>query len=171
MWEYNYDYLEHHGIHGQKWGVRRFQNKDGSLTAAGKKRYGAASVDEISSKEGISKRLNDLDEARVRNLESLGEYNMARGIYAERSNKAREAGNMERAKSNFYKSQDAYKKVKDFEQYYFKGEEETDRLLSKIEKEGWDWNAIAVPRYPRTVFGPSRLGFRYTVKDKNNVEK
>lgn len=31
--------LEHHGIKGMKWGVRRFQNKDGSLTAAGKKRY------------------------------------------------------------------------------------------------------------------------------------
>lgn len=33
-------YLEHHGILGQKWGIRRFQNKDGSLTAEGKKRYG-----------------------------------------------------------------------------------------------------------------------------------
>ena len=32
-------WLAHHGILGQKWGVRRFQNKDGSLTAAGKKRY------------------------------------------------------------------------------------------------------------------------------------
>lgn len=32
------DFLAHHGILGQKWGVRRFQNKDGSLTAAGKKR-------------------------------------------------------------------------------------------------------------------------------------
>ena len=31
--------LQHHGIKGQKWGVRRFQNKDGSLTNAGKKRY------------------------------------------------------------------------------------------------------------------------------------
>ncbi len=29
----------HHGIKGQRWGVRRYQNKDGSLTAAGKKRY------------------------------------------------------------------------------------------------------------------------------------
>lgn len=31
--------LEHHGILGMKWGVRRYQNEDGSLTAAGKKRY------------------------------------------------------------------------------------------------------------------------------------
>lgn len=31
--------LYHHGILGQKWGVRRFQNQDGSYTAAGKARY------------------------------------------------------------------------------------------------------------------------------------
>lgn len=34
------DYLEHHGILGQKWGIRRFQNPDGSLTEEGRKRYG-----------------------------------------------------------------------------------------------------------------------------------
>lgn len=32
-------YLAHHGIKGMKWGIRRFQNPDGTLTAAGKKRY------------------------------------------------------------------------------------------------------------------------------------
>lgn len=31
--------LMHHGTKGMRWGVRRYQNKDGSLTAAGKKRY------------------------------------------------------------------------------------------------------------------------------------
>lgn len=39
MWTYIHsDELYHHGIKGQKWGVRRYQNKDGSLTPAGKKR-------------------------------------------------------------------------------------------------------------------------------------
>lgn len=33
------EFLAHHGILGQKWGVRRYQNSDGTLTEAGKKRY------------------------------------------------------------------------------------------------------------------------------------
>lgn len=37
--------LAHHGIKGQKWGVRRFQNPDGSLTSDGYKRYGVTMPD------------------------------------------------------------------------------------------------------------------------------
>lgn len=49
--------LTHHGILGQKWGVRRYQNQDGSLTAAGKKRleqkdvkWARKNYDKITSK-------------------------------------------------------------------------------------------------------------------------
>lgn len=44
--------LRHHGILGQKWGVRRFQNADGSYTSAGKKRYGIDPETGKKSKEG-----------------------------------------------------------------------------------------------------------------------
>ena len=48
--------LYHWGIKGMKWGVRRFQNSDGSLTAAGRKRYsdGDSSDTDSSTQKGVS---------------------------------------------------------------------------------------------------------------------
>lgn len=62
---FSYDsgiYIEHHGILGQKWGVRRYQNKDGSLTAAGKKRKNS----EVS-KYKTSKLQNEFNKANRKN--------------------------------------------------------------------------------------------------------
>lgn len=40
MWEYNHNELYHYGIKGQRWGVRRYVNPDGTLTPQGMARYG-----------------------------------------------------------------------------------------------------------------------------------
>ena len=56
--------LYHHGIKGQKWGVRRFQNKDGSLTPAGEKRYGDGNpIDQAPKQE--TKKSNSIDGTKV----------------------------------------------------------------------------------------------------------
>ena len=51
--------LYHHGIKGQRWGVRRFQNKDGSLTPRGRKRYSDDSGDKKKDTEDEKKGLTD----------------------------------------------------------------------------------------------------------------
>lgn len=47
--------LSHHGIKDQKWGLRRFQNPDGSLTPAGRERYGVGKERGTAGAEGQSK--------------------------------------------------------------------------------------------------------------------
>lgn len=66
------NYLAHHGIKGQRWGVRRFQDENGSMTAEGKARYG---IDENGrmSKEG--KALYKQDKKDQRTLDNTGYQN------------------------------------------------------------------------------------------------
>jgi len=71
------DVLIHHGILGQKWGVRRFQNKDGSLTAAGRRREA----------RNITKRLNEMDKSTVMDKRSYHEHSAKATRYANKINK------------------------------------------------------------------------------------
>ena len=64
------DYVAHHGILGMKWGVRRYQNKDGSLTPKGKARYKLGKNGELvklthKEKKARKKQLEILNRARV----------------------------------------------------------------------------------------------------------
>lgn len=75
----NGESLEHYGIPGQKWGVRRYQNEDGTLTEAGKKRYGeeGPSRGEKSGRKharDITNALNRLDQNRAENAYKIEKH-------------------------------------------------------------------------------------------------
>lgn len=59
----NSSYLQHYGIKGMKWGVRRYRKEDGSLTEAGKKRY----KDDISTASGKLKQEKKAAKEAIKN--------------------------------------------------------------------------------------------------------
>ena len=113
------DELYHHGIKGMKWGVRRFQRKDGSLTSAGKKRY----LDDPSVKSSKAK----MDAARKKQRAANADYTNA-------SNKA----SFVPTKSNMQEANKAYaRKIKaDGEYRRSKFDYSTDKEAARLRESG-----------------------------------
>lgn len=122
-------HLEHHGILGQKWGVRRFQNADGSYTTAGKKRYG-----NLSTAKQIQRRLNDVDQAMAYNNRDYSHnYNAFEG-WAAKSAKAKMKGNTTKADKFLKKSADYHMKAQPYLKNYKAGEKEKKALIARAKK-------------------------------------
>ena len=81
-----YGELYHHGIAGMKWGVRRYQNKDGSLTNAGKRRYGTkANFEKVQSAKKAAVKANSKQavarrKANERTAAEVAKYKKMAGI-------------------------------------------------------------------------------------------
>ena len=76
MWQYNYtpssDELYHYGIIGMKWGIRRYQNPDGSLTPAGRRKLEKQDVKWAKKKS--SKITDQAKKLSQRELDVYGNY-------------------------------------------------------------------------------------------------
>jgi len=72
--------LYHHGVKGQRWGVRRYQNKDGTLNAAGLKRLQKLE----NKKENLQKMLNEnhsrVSSTREKYADASEKYRQAKGL-------------------------------------------------------------------------------------------
>lgn len=64
--------LYHYGVKGQKWGIRRYQNPNGTLTEEGKIRYGVDPKTGKLSDEGKKLLKQDIDDQRKRKVNILG---------------------------------------------------------------------------------------------------
>lgn len=66
------NYVAHAGIKGMKWGIRRYQNEDGTLTAEGKVRYGVGPNGKMS-KEGQKKYTSDVNDPKNLKREDISD--------------------------------------------------------------------------------------------------
>lgn len=138
------EFLAHHGIPGMKWGVRRFQNKDGSLTAAGEKRYGA--LGKGSSARKMTKHLNKLD-AGYANVEARRRSDAdVASRHALKANKALAKGNNEKADKEFAKARKYGERAGQANRAKKTIENLQWRIIAKAAQKGYTTNSDAVKR-------------------------
>jgi hypothetical protein len=140
------DFLMHHGIKGQKWGVRRFQNEDGSLTSAGKRRLAQTSDsdkrDRLVRGHDTSVRLAKeyADDAKMHAKQlKFGQAYADRRLSKESARKA-ERNARKIAKIDDKAEADARKAIKDQRKHYAKNasllsDAELNAQISRLQRE------------------------------------
>ena len=188
---YKEDSLQHHGILGQKGGIRRYQNPDGSYTAAGRKRYGVGS-EEKSAKQ-YQKRLNDLDRGLAYNKKSYSPMAGKENKYLSKSEKAEAKGNSRKAEKYKAKAEKIHSKADKYLKNIQAGEKETKDILNEIESKGlynihmsetlrnttkikdslkpYFWNIKIKDGNIRVGNYSARMGTKYKVSEKPKTQK
>lgn len=115
---YSQEYLAHHGIKGQRWGVRRFQNPDGSLTPEGRARYAKQLV-------------KDLDKYRK---EYSKNYDKAESIKENMSNNPLVKETYSKMSNAINAQKEAYKYVKEFNNL---SEDKQDKFIVAAAKKAY----------------------------------
>lgn len=162
------DEIYHHGILGQKWGIRRFQNADGSYTPAGKKRYGR-----LTQAGQIQNRLNDLDKETSKK-KGRSVFNREVADFDKRNSKRLEYLGLGESKLNsFLKTRYAKRMVKDktTRDSVERGRMEIAQLKQRAKDKGFDVSEFPILRSANHgLYGGvyETHGNHYSVKDKKN---
>lgn len=146
-WDKDPNYLAHFGAKGMKWGQRRYQNPDGSLTSLGKERYGSGGK---ASARRMTRDLNKLDrekaytKTRLRSATSRIARKDAR--YAKKLDKANESGNTKKAariaaKRDNLKNSRTAKKISAYSELMNKNKAMTDKILDAAKRSGMKVNS------------------------------
>ena len=117
-------YLIHYGIEGQKWGVRRYQNEDGSLTPDGREHYGRGLVQKLGTRKylnndstltekGIKKysKLLDKSEKSERGKRKLEKFERKTDLYGRYSHDSGHKSKKEQLRANLRFDNENYKKM------------------------------------------------------------
>lgn len=143
------DELYHHGIKGQKWGVRRYQNEDGTLTADGKIRYGG-------NARNIQRDLNRLDKEKAYTIGDIDTATRKLGKETRKIDKYKDIKSEEWKQRHQAKADSAAKDKDEYEKRYAELDADTKRLVQKAIDQGMD---VKVTRISRTT---QRAGEYYT---------
>lgn len=130
MTDFEEVYLAHHGVKGQKWGVRRYQNEDGSLTNAGARRYSSGSAIKAT------KSLNRIEKENAK----LATKSAISKIKAQ---KAYQKGKDKAYQKHMNEVNEADKAIK-------AGNQLTKKLVADAKKNGYTVNSIDKTRYTHT---------------------
>ena len=144
------DELYHHGIKGQKWGIRRYQNPDGTLTEAGKRRLGK-NVEKKILKASKSQYYDRFREQRhiAKDLKNTEEYRQ----YAKS-----DTYNTYKQRWNAYNDEYRKQEEKGREQYFKKnGEPKTLYDVDVMDAESQDYGMEYANKYFRTNANGKRL--------------
>lgn len=158
------EYLEHFGTKGMKWGARRYQNEDGSLTSLGRQHYG---VEGERSARGVSRDLRRLEKERAGAKARADYYNKKTAKAVRKAElKGKELGKRDLKK---------VEKAKAYEKLAKDSEKMSKRIIENAMKKGYSVNSRDTQRFVRKgadkvliIFGrkgTSVDSVKYHVKD------